>query len=201
MALLLTLEDSFLQVTHRCSRLDQISLGSWIQTSLRFRAHYKKAVTNSENAGFEAKWILEYAIFSTWNECASSGCRCFISEYKWERSSLTRSSRTLFSLVPNTFKTSVLPLGIHCFPHGSSGCRLEGKHYMCIPEIKACTQVFHPQAVWTVLPQPLALGTGIFKNGITTAVQVKALYIYHGTGGSWKTRGLNLMGLSFLSSI
>lgn len=55
MTVLLTLEDSFLQVTHRCSRLDQISLDSWIQTSLTFRAHYKKAGTDSENPGFEAK--------------------------------------------------------------------------------------------------------------------------------------------------
>lgn len=38
-----------------------------------------------------------------------------------------------------------------------------GQRYMCSPEVKACTQVFHPQAVWAVLPQPLALGAGIFK--------------------------------------
>lgn len=57
MTLLLTLEDSFLQVTHTCTstRLDQISLDSWIQASLTFRARYKKAGTNSENPGFEAK--------------------------------------------------------------------------------------------------------------------------------------------------
>lgn len=127
MTLLLTLEDSFLQVTHTCTstRLDQISLDSWIQASLTFRAHYKKAGTNSENPGFEAKWILGYAIFSTGNEYAVSGCRCFIWEYKLEWNSLTRNSRSLFSLVPNIFKTSVLPLGIQCFPHGSSGCRLD----------------------------------------------------------------------------
>lgn len=59
-----------------------------------------------------------------------------------------------------------------------------GKHYMCSPEAEAGTQVFHPQALWTVLPQLLALGTVVFKYGITTAVQVKTLYIYHGTGGS-----------------
>lgn len=50
-----------------------------------------------------------------------------------------------------------------------------GKHYICIPEVEACTQIFQPQAVWTVLPQPLALGSGVFKHGITTAVQAKAL--------------------------
>lgn len=38
-----------------------------------------------------------------------------------------------------------------------------GKHYMCSPEVKAGTQDFHLQAVWAVLPQPLALGTGVFK--------------------------------------
>lgn len=59
-----------------------------------------------------------------------------------------------------------------------------GQHYMHSPEVEACTQILHPQAAWTVLPQPLALGTGVFKYGITTAVQVKALYIYHGAGGS-----------------
>lgn len=77
---------------------------------MRFRAHYKKAGTKLEKPGFEAKGILEYAIFSTWNECAASGCRCFMSECKQERTSLTRKSRTPFSLVPNIFKTSVLPL-------------------------------------------------------------------------------------------
>lgn len=50
-----------------------------------------------------------------------------------------------------------------------------GKHYRCSPEVEAGTQVFHPQAVWTILPQSLALGTGVFKYGITTGVQVKAL--------------------------
>lgn len=55
MTLLLTLEDSFLQVTRTSTRLDQISLDSWIQASLTFRAHYKKAGTNSGNPGFEAK--------------------------------------------------------------------------------------------------------------------------------------------------
>lgn len=55
---------------------------------------------------------------------------------------------------------------------------------MCSPEVEAGTQVFHPQALWTVLPQPMALGTGVFKYSITAAVQVKAFYIYHETGGS-----------------
>lgn len=83
--------------------------------------------------------------------------------------------------MPNIFKTSVLPLGIHGLPHGITGSRLDGtsscsqgKHYMGSPEDEAGTQDFHPQEVWTVLPQPLALGTGVFKYGITTAVQVKA---------------------------
>lgn len=52
-----------------------------------------------------------------------------------------------------------------------------GKHYMCSPEVEAGAQVFHPQAVWTVLPQPLALGTGVFKYGITTAVQVLLIHL------------------------
>lgn len=53
MTLLLTLEDSFLQVTHRCQS-DQISLGSWIQTFLTVGAQYKQAGTSSENSGLEA---------------------------------------------------------------------------------------------------------------------------------------------------
>lgn len=54
MTLLLTLEDSFLQVIHGC-RLDPISLDSWTHTFLTIRGHYKQAGTNSENLGLEAK--------------------------------------------------------------------------------------------------------------------------------------------------
>lgn len=50
-----------------------------------------------------------------------------------------------------------------------------GKHYMCSSDVEAGTQVFHPQALWTLLPQLLALGTGVFKYAITTVVQVKVL--------------------------
>lgn len=118
MTLLVTLEDSFLQVTCRC-RLDRISLDSWVQTFLTIRAHYQQAGTNSKNPGLEAKWILGYTMFLTWKECAASGCRCFISEYKWEQISLTRN-RSLLCGAKQIFKTSVLPLHIHCFPHVSS---------------------------------------------------------------------------------
>lgn len=95
--------------------------------------------------------------------------------------------------------------GIHCLPHGSSGCRLDGtsscslgktlQSAVCSPEVEAGAQVFHPQAAWTVLPQPLALGTGVFKYGITTAVQMLLIHL------PWNRRKLANLSCGYNGSL
>lgn len=210
MTLLLTLEDSFLQVTHRC-RLDRIGLDSWIQTFLTIRAHHKQAGTNSENPGLEAKWILEYTVFLTWKECAASGCRCFISEHKWEQISLTRN-RSLFSLVPSRYSrhlcchftfavfptSAVAAVWMRPTAHSSGRTLCAWSWSWCLHSGFSFTGSVNSTATTC-----LALGTGVLLQYMASIrhYRCRSYTFRHGTWGIWQTWGLSIKAFFLLSSI
>lgn len=137
-------------------------------------------------------------MFLTWKQCAVSGCRSFISECKWEQISLTRNSRSLFSLVPSRhsrqhlcchFAFAVLPMSAVAAVWTRPTPRSSGKITCVIPKLGLALRFFIYRQCGQYCHNLFSFGNWSLTWN-TASIQhyrCRSYMFRHGTWGIWQT--------------
>lgn len=151
-------------------------------------------------------------MFLTWKERAVSGCRSFISECKWEQISLTRNSRSLFSLVPSRhsrrhqcchFAFAVLPMSAVAAVWTRPTPRSSEKITCVIPKLGLALRFFIYRQCGQYCHNLFSFGNWSLTWN-TASIQhyrCRSSMFRHGTWGVWQTWGLSRKAFPLLSSI